>query len=328
MCLDSIVANDYPKDRMEVLVVDGMSNDGTQRVVEGYAGGCAFIRAIKNPKKITPVALNVGIRNARGEIIIRMDAHAEYPPHYVATAVKYLRETEADVVGGPIITKVSTKTCVARGIALATAHPFGVGNSKFRTSRKEGYVDTVPFGAYKREVFLEVGLFNEQLERNQDNELNSRIIEHGGKIYSTPELTAIYYNQATLAGLIRQAMRTGMWNVFTVLANQSAFKLRHFVPFAFVTGAMGLLFMVLIQSWAKSILYGLLGLYGIAAIVSTTSIWVKERNFSALFLLLIFPTYHISYGLGTWAGIWKVLLSKMLKSSRGHATDENSTDTA
>lgn len=179
--------------------------------------------------------MNIGIKSARGNVIIIMGAHSEYPPHFISTAVTYLEKTYADVVGGSVNTLPGADSIIAEAISLATSHPFGVGNSKFRTSKKEGYVDTVPFGAYRREVFNKVGFFNEELERNQDNELSNRVIKAGGKIYFTPKLTANYYNQSTLAGLLRQAFKTGMWNAITVLISYDALKLRHFTPFVFVT---------------------------------------------------------------------------------------------
>lgn len=269
----------------------------------------------------------MGIKNAKGNVIVVMGAHTEYPSDFILSAITCLERTDADVVGGPVDTIPGADTLMARAISLATSHPFGVGNSKFRTSTREGYVDTVPFGAYRREVFNKVGLFNERLVRNQDNEFSSRVIKSGGKIYFTPKLTANYYSQATLKGLLQQAFKTGMWNVLTVTVNPQAFQLRHFVPFAFVTTLIGLLLLAPLQSWAKFALYGLLLLYGIAAIISTISIWLKERTFSAVFLPLIFPAYHISYGLGTWGGLFKIVLSRTVNLDKLLAKDESSSGT-
>jgi len=309
VCLDSIIANDYPKDRLEVLVVDGISGDGTREVVEGYARRHAFIRLLNNPQKITPAALNVGSKNAKGELISIMSAHSEYPPHYLATATEYLRKTGADVVGGPVITKPAADTLIARSIALATSHPFGVGNSSFRTSTDEGYVDTVPFGIYRRDVFSKVGLFDERLVRNQDNELSARIIKSGGKIYLTPQLTAYYYNQARFSGLLKQALRTGMWNVVTLKVNLDAFRWRHFIPFVFVTAFLGLGFLAPLYFWTHFAFLALVVLYGGAAVVSSLQIGFKNGMKYAPLLPMVFFLYHTCYGLGTWAGLLRAAIA-------------------
>src|SRR5262249_33064608 len=260
-CLGSIVSNDYPADSLEVLVVDGMSTDDTRGIVAELARAHACIKLLDNPKHVTPSALNIGIREARGEIIIRMDAHSEYPAHYISKCVEQLTLTRADVVGGPINSRPIRDTLMANTIALATSHPFGGGNSKFRTSSQAAYVDTVPFGAYRREVFERVGFFDERLVRNQDNEFSSRIIQSGGKIYLTPELTAFYHNQDTFAGFVRQAFRTGMWNVWTVSLTPEAFQLRHFIPFFFVSALVVLGILSLISPAARIALAGLLAAY-------------------------------------------------------------------
>lgn len=307
-CLDSIIAQDYPKDKLEVLVVDGISEDGTKAIVESYAQRYPFIRLLENPKKITPCALNIGIKNAKGEVIIRMDAHSEYPAQYISTCIEYLDRTGADVVGGPVVTMPGTDTLISESIALVTSHPFGVGNSKFRTSTKEGYVDTVPFGAYRRDVFNKVGLFDERLARNQDNELSSRIITSGGKIYLIPGLTATYYNQVTLRGLLKQALRTGMWNVYTLKVNPEAFRWRHFIPFIFVTAFLGFGFLIPLHYLARFGFFLLIGLYGGIAGVSSIQICIKEGIKYLLVLPLVFFLYHVCYGLGTWGGLVKLLI--------------------
>jgi len=147
ICLDSIVANDYPKDRLEVLVVDGMSTDRSRKIVEDYIQRYPFIRLLENPKRIVPAALNIGIREARGEIIIRMDAHTVYAPDYISCCVELLMTTDAANVGGPM-RKVGT-TYVSRAIAIATSVPFGVGDSYFHYAESDRYVDTVYLGAWR-----------------------------------------------------------------------------------------------------------------------------------------------------------------------------------
>jgi len=307
-CLDSVVANDYPKDKLEILVVDGMSNDGTRRVVEECCEQYTFVHLFDNPEKITPFALNIGVRKSKGDVIIRMDAHAEYPSNFISKAMNVLDKTGADVVGGPILTLPSVDTLIARAIALITSHPFGVGDSKFRTSAKEGYVDTVPFGAYRREVFDRIGVFDECLLRNQDNEFHSRLIKAGGRIYLTPKLTARYYNQSTISGLAKQAFKTGMWNVLTLKVNPVAFRLRHFTPFVFVTAIMVSLISSLFLSGFTAIFLSISGSYGAAAIYSSLQLSRKNGLIYMFILPGIFFLYHVSYGFGTWAGLFKAVM--------------------
>lgn len=305
-CLDSIVASGYPRNKLEVLVIDGMSEDKTRKIVTEYTRQYHFIRLLNNLKKITPVALNLGIRNANGEIIVRMDAHAEYPVSYVSKCTEYLNITNADVVGGPIITIPSKDTFIAKCIALIISHPFGVGNSRFRTSIKKGYVDTVPFGAYRRDVFDKVGLFDERLVRNQDNEMSSRIIKNGGRIYFDPDLKVRYYNQSTISGLLRQAFRTGIWNIITVKINPSAFHGRHFVPLLFVTALLTSGLLALFHFWSFLVFLLLVCLYGVAAAVSSFHIGIRMGIRYAVFLPVIFFFYHVSYGMGSLIGILRI----------------------
>ena len=198
-CLLSIIANDYPKESLQVLVVDGMSEDGTREILNQFSGKYPFIKMLDNPKKIVPVALNIGIKQARGNVIIRMDAHNVYGKDYISKCVKYLRKYNIDNVGGICITLPGRNTLLAQSIALALSHPFGVGNAHFRIGLKgPKYVDTVPFGCYKREVFEKIGLFDEDLVRNQDDELNVRLQRNGGKILLVPEIVSYYYARDSL----------------------------------------------------------------------------------------------------------------------------------
>lgn len=161
MCLDSIIANDYPKDKIEVLIVDGVSEDGTREIVEKYVQQYPFIKILDNLKKNTPCALNIGIKNAKGDIIMKMDAHTTYKKDYVSNCVKYLDKYKADNVGGILKMIPRDSNVIARAIVLSFSCPFGVGNSYFRTGcERPKWVDTVAFGCYRREVFEKFGLYN------------------------------------------------------------------------------------------------------------------------------------------------------------------------
>ena len=163
-CLESILGNDYPSDRLEILVVDGMSDDGTRTVVESFGARFPQLRLVSNDRKITPAALNLGIAAAQGSVIVRMDAHVEYPRDYISALVALLEESGADNVGGVCRTLPANDSPIARAVALGMSHPLGVGNSHFRIGTSENrWVDTVPFGCYRREVFDRIGTFDEEL---------------------------------------------------------------------------------------------------------------------------------------------------------------------
>jgi cellulose synthase/poly-beta-1,6-N-acetylglucosamine synthase-like glycosyltransferase len=310
-CLESIIKNDYPKDKLEIIVIDGMSEDNTTNLAKEYSLKYNYIYIIENIDKTTPCALNKGIKQARGDVIVRMDAHSEYPKDFLLNGIKYLNLTKADVVGGPIITKPASERLVARAISEVTSHKFGVGNSSFRTGKMDGYVDTVPFGFFRKTIFDKVGLFDERLIRNQDNEMNSRIIESGGKIYLTSECTATYYNQAKLSGLLRQALRTGMWNVRTLQVNPNAFRWRHFIPFLFITSLFITLFLSLRFLLFKYIFVIISLFYLFLAIMFSLEILYKKRDKVALLLPPIFILYHCSYGIGTFYGAIQVFMEKL-----------------
>src|SRR4030042_6063885 len=161
-CLGSIIDNNYPKDRLEILVIDGKSEDGTKAVLERYAHNYSFAKVFENPKKITPAALNIGIQNAKGEIIVRMDAHSSYEKDYISKCIKYLNEYNADNVGGMWITVPRNNSFVAKAIVSSLSHSFGVGNAYYRIGKAQEprWVDTVPYGCYYKEVFKKVGLFD------------------------------------------------------------------------------------------------------------------------------------------------------------------------
>ncbi len=306
-CLDSVLAQSYRKDLMEVLVVDGMSEDRTREIVGDYCRRHPFIRLIDNPQRATPYAFNIGISEAKGDFVMILSSHSECGEDFVRSGVAHLNVTTDDVVGGPIITLPGADTYIAKGIALITSHPFGVGNSRFRTSNREGYVDTVPFGIYRRDIFRKVGGFNEKLARNQDNEMSDRITRSGGRIYFTPQLIATYYNQSTVRGLIRQALKTGMWNMITLKISKTALSWRHFVPLVFAVSLLSLLLIAPFSPLAAILLIVLLGLYCSAAGISSLMIGRKSGMKYVWVLPFLFFLYHISYGIGSLRGLIRLL---------------------
>ena len=307
-CIVSMLAQDYPKEAMEWFFVDGMSTDRTREILEDYRARYPdLIFVLSNEHKTVPYAMNLGIERAKGEYIIRLDAHAEYANNYFSSCIKVLEETGADNVGGVMETKSRTKTGAV--IAKMLSSKFGVGNSQFRTNGQDGYVDTVPFGAFRREVFEKAGNYDVRLTRNQDSELNYRIIRSGGKIYLSNEIKLAYYCRDTMEGIVKMAIMNGRWNIITEKLCPGSMRLRHFAPCLFT---LSLLIMPLLSQLAKSLalLFSLeLTLYIFLDILFSAKSAANIREF--FLLLFLFPTFHISYGFGSVVGIVKVLFGKI-----------------
>jgi glycosyltransferase involved in cell wall biosynthesis len=301
-CLDSILDNDFDHRQMEILVVDGCSADRSRTMVMERAASCDSIKILDNPAKIVPTALNIGIRNARGNVIIIMGAHAEYSRTYISTCLHELDLTGADAVGGILETRPGGHTSTAHAIALMSQLRFGVGGSSFRTSHEDSYVDTVPYGAYRREVFERVGLFNEQLVRNQDFEFNARVRQAGGKLFLSTKINSVYYNVADLRSLSRQAFNNGRWLPAMWMSSPAALRLRHAVPALFVSVlTLALLFGI----FQKTFLFFatlIFALYATAAGIAAAV--VAHMRAGRLFFPLVgaFFVQHIAYGAGTLAG--------------------------
>jgi glycosyltransferase involved in cell wall biosynthesis len=322
-CLDSIIAQDYPKDKLEILVVDGMSEDGTRGIVERYANRYPFIKPLDNPKKITPAGLNIGIQNAKGEIIVRMDAHSSYEKDYISKCIKYLNEYNADNVGGVWITVPRNNSFIAKAIAYSLSHPFGVGNAHYRIgqAKEPTWVDTVPYGCYYKEVFKKIGLFDETLPRNEDIDFNSRLRKAGGKILLVPEIVMYYYARSTFNSFLIHNFANGITITNRLKLNRIIFSWRHLVPLVFVSslvGSSGLWGLLsFLSSWGSLGLLGFLsfvlivGLYTLCNIYFSTKIALRERDLRYFFIMpIIFVALHIAYGLGSVYGLFKLILSR------------------
>lgn len=313
-CLHSLLRSSYPRDRWEIIVADGMSDDDTQQQVLCIAQEAPVaIYLLENVRRVTPIALNLAIALARGDIIIRADAHAEFGNDYVTRCVQVMLETGVDNVGGPVITRPGAATPMGRAIAVAMSHPFGVGNSAFRTLRDARDVDTVPFGCFDARIFQFIGLFDERLWRNQDYDLNQRIRRFRGRIYMDPRLESVYYSRPTLRGLLRQAWENGYWNAMTHHLHPASFCLRHEIPMVFTLGVLfaafsalyvlfwrfpGWLLACAIFSWFCVLCY-----VALTCCVGGSMARRHGRQFWP-YWLLIFPTFHFTYGGGiAWGWI-------------------------
>jgi glycosyltransferase involved in cell wall biosynthesis len=304
MCLESVLANDYPKDRLEVLVIDGMSEDRTRAIIENYKSRCTFIRLLDNPKKITPAALNIGIASAKGEIIMRMDAHNTYPPNYISGLVGWLEKTQADNVGGVWITLPGNDTAMALAIAIGLSHPFGVGNAYFRIGVKEPrWVDTVPFGCYRREVFDRIGMFDEELVRNQDDEFNLRLLKRGGRILLAPDIVSHYSPRESLMKLWRMYYQYGYFKPLVARKVGAILTIRQVIPAVFV---LGLLISGALSLWigySRWVLCAIVLAYVVADLGFSICVGFQRRVRCALAVPIVFPVLHLSYGMGYMMGI-------------------------
>ena len=304
-CLDSLLATAYPRAHLEILVVDGGSDDGTREIIAEYAAKHPGLRLLDNPEGVVPTALNAGIREATGEIIVRMDAHVIYPAEYVPRLVAGLRETGADNVGGCIVTLPADGTPVAQAIAIALSHPFGVGNSHFRIGSPEArFVDTVPFGCYHRSVFARIGLFDEELIRNQDDEFNHRLLRNGGRVLLLPDVVSYYYARRSIRQVARMYYQYGYFKPLAARKIGRVMTVRQLVPSAFLVGLVGggllsLLAPLVAPIWGLTV--GAYALAVLACAMPTARIYGLR---CAAALAVVFPALHLSYGAGFLRGLW------------------------
>ena len=303
-CLEAIFEQDYPPQQVEILVVDGFSTDNTRAIVQQMALQNGRIRLLDNPQKIVSSAMNIGIRQAKGDIIIRIDARCLIEPDYVRQCVTYLQQTGAHNVGGA--QRPIGETFIAKAIALASGSPFGAGTAQFRHATRPQYVDTVYLGAFPKTALLEVGLYDESLLRNQDYELNYRLRQAGGKIFFTPAIKSVYYGRPTLRGLWKQYYQYGLWKVRMLQKHPRSLRLRQLAAPIFVAS----LFLSLLLSplWLGRRLLKIIGLgYGAMNALFTLKVTVgSQANWRYGPLIpVIFVILHVSWGLGFLAGLGK-----------------------
>ena len=311
-CIDSLLLQDYPIGKMEWIFVDGCSQDQTVEILGKYQNRYPdLIKIFSNPQKIVPYAMNIGIEASRGKYIIRLDAHADYATDYISKCIYYLENTDAENVGGVAETKANG--FMGKAIAKMLSSKFGVGNSQFRTNGESGYVDTVPFGAFKREVFSKYGGYDERLVRNQDNEMNFRIRKNGGKIYLSSDIHLSYYCRDSIKGISTMARKNGMWNIITMKLCPGSMGARHFIPFLFVISVLGLGVLGVIHSLFWILLGMELALYFILDVLFSIKQAINAKEFFAL--IMLFPIFHIAYGIGSMIGITKLFSREFQKGN-------------
>ncbi|MGZ8397585.1 MAG: glycosyltransferase family 2 protein [Gemmatimonadales bacterium] len=315
-CLDSILVGDYPLDRLEILVADGLSDDGTREILRTFAAEHSCITVLDNHQLSTPAALNLAIRSASGTVVIRMDAHVLYPPNYVRRLVEALEETGADNVGGVLETVPADDSPTARAIAVGLSHPFGVGNSHFRTgTRQRREVDTVPFGCYRRETFDRIGLFDEALVRNQDDELNFRLIAHGGRILLLPEVTCRYFARRSFRQVARMYYQYGYFKPLVAHKLGRIMTVRQLVPSLLIATLFGSASLSLWVPGAGAAFASVAAVYAGFVLACSAAATGSDLR-CGLALAGVFPTLHFSYGFGFLRGIYDHLIARSIPKAR------------
>lgn len=303
-CLESIFQQDYPHDCMEILIADGMSTDDSRAMIAELAARHPHInlRVLDNPCKIVPTGMNIALRQANGEVIIRVDGHTLIASDYVRQCVNVLERTQAENVGGKM-TAIGSNP-FGEAVALATSMPFGVGGARFHYSDQEEWVDTVYMGAWPRRVFEKYGLFDEELVRDQDDEFNYRLCELGGCIFLSPAIRSQYTVRSTLRSLWRQYYQYGFWKVRVLQKHPRQIRLHQFAPSGFVL-ALFVSAMFAFSPILRPLSIVIPLLYLIANLGASLLTAARHRWSAFIFLPPIYATLHLGYGLGLWVGLLK-----------------------
>jgi len=307
LLLDALFNQTYPRSAMEIVISDGGSTDGTQDAIAVWHDQHQElgVKVVDNPAQTIPTALNTAIKASTGEIIVRLDAHSEPSGDYVERSVNALISGQAQNVGGVWDISPRADHWIARSIAEAASHPIGVGDAWYRYSNEPAEVDTVPFGAFKRELLDQVGMFDETLLANEDYEFNTRIRQAGGKVWLDPAIRSVYYARATLKALAKQYWRYGFWKVQMLRRYPDTIRWRQALPPAFVAG---LIFLILLAPFFRLmfwLLIGVIGLYGLFLLIAGLQVGIKKKKiFYLLGVPLAIACMHFSWGSGF---IWGIL---------------------
>ncbi|MHC4326206.1 MAG: glycosyltransferase family 2 protein [Planctomycetota bacterium] len=306
----SVLDNEYPTERMEVLVVDGMSDDGTREIVARLSKTDSRVIMLDNPKRIAPSAMNLGLKAARGDLFIRVDGHVEIPADFIAKSIRCLREhPEAWVAGGYI--KTIADSFIGRAIASAMRSPIGVGNSRFRLGDYEGWVDTLAFGTHHKWIVDKIGYFDEQLVRNQDDEFNLRIILAGGKIWMSKSIQSTYFSRGSLRKLFKQYFQYGFWRIRTLQKHKRPAGFRQLVPLLFVLSLLlpGLAGFLWKPLWILLAIEAALYLLGL--VIGMLDVGRKSGWRYAPPAPVVFAILHFAYGIGS---LWGVIRFSILRA--------------
>jgi glycosyltransferase involved in cell wall biosynthesis len=307
--LDCLRAQMVPGHTLEFLLVDGGSSDGTQAIIRGVAANHPAVKLLNNPSRKTPAAFNIGLRAAQGEYVCILGAHASYPPDYVAICLSELLAHAATACSGRLITLAANGSVGARLAAWCLAHRYASSGNSVRT-HPGGFVDTVPYPIVRKKALMEAGGYDEQLDRNQDNDMNQRLRARGHRLYLTPLTKAGYYARDGIRTLLAYGFQTGKWNGVTARHDWRAMSARHFAPFTFVA-AIGLCGAIAgISAAAGSSTSApltaftiLLGSHLTLGTIAGVDVAIRKRTSAALLLPLVILGFHVAYGIGTCVGL-------------------------
>lgn len=317
--LEGVAKQTYPTNKIEIIVADGMSNDGTRAAVEDFAQGHPglWVRLVDNPKRIIPAALNVGIEAARGEVLIRLDAHAVPRPDYIERCLAALERIGAANAGGAWDIEPAAGGWLARSIAVAAGNPLGAGDARYRTGGQAGEVETVPFGAFRREWIRRVGPFDEGLQTNEDYEFNLRLRRAGGKVWFDPEIRSTYFARPDLDSLCRQYARYGYWKARVVLRDPAATRWRQVLPPLFVLSITLMGIGAAIWPLARFLFVAEIAVYLLVTLAAAGLEALRRRDAGLLagFAPAVW-TMHFAWGASFWWGLLTGLAGGALGRSR------------
>lgn len=309
--IQSILQNDYPHDKIEILVADGMSDDDTRNIVQKLAQKDNRIILIDNPKKIVPTAMNLAIKQAKGDLFIRLDGHAEVYPDFIKSSVECLKQhPDAWVVGGP--TETISHGYRGKAIAAALTSPIGAGNAKYRLANYQGWVDTLLYGIHHKWIVDKIGLFDEQLVRNQDDDFTFRIHLAGGKIWLSKSIRSKYFARQNFSNLWRQYFQYGFWRIRTLQKHKKVSSFRQMVPLLLVASILTLAALGFLHPFFWTLLLAESAAYTIALIAGARDVAKKTDFKHALLAPVIFLILHFAYGLGSAWGIFRIIILRGL----------------
>jgi len=313
-CVRSLLASNYPKSLITIYVCDGLSDDKTVEIVQKIAAEETCVKLLINENQTTPFALNLGLKTSNAAIKIILGAHSEVDPDFIKENIKaFEHDPQIGCTGGVLENVYEDENSKIIGLGMSSS--FGVGNAHFRTGEKAGFVDTVAFGAYKKEVFETIGYFDESLIRNQDDEFNYRLIKNGFKIYLSPKIKCKYYVRGTFNKLYRQYFQYGYWKVFVNKKHKSITTIRQLVPLFFVLFLILGFLLSFVSPLVLTAYLLILVLYFFMAFLAAKKLIDKPRYW--LKIIYVFFILHFSYGLGYLKGIWHFLfLNKMPESKQ------------
>ena len=302
-CLQSLVDSDYPSDKTEILLVDGMSTDRTAEIIDRWAKLDQRIRRLQNPGKIVSTGMNLGLRESRFDLILWTSGHTLLRPDHLRKCLDMMRRTKAAAVGGVLETVAFS--WIGKINAAVLSSSFGVGNAHHRIGGQSGWVPAVTMALYRKESILAAGGFNESLPRSQDNDLHNRMNQIGARSYMDAGIRPTYLCRETFGGLLRQAWNNGYWNIMLTKMRSRGLNLRHFVPMAFILVLLLLAVAAVLRPQGSIALAGLVAIYLAADLVASAFAGIRRSLLLQIPLLLLwFPALHVTYGVASWVALF------------------------